>query len=171
MFCTNCGHRLPDGGAFCTNCGSARGSSGGAGSRPAANPIATVQAMSASNKKIILIAGGVILLLAIVAFAFNGTGGGANSDIVGTWVKYNFIGYPESLELRRNGEGTFRSNIVGVAEVDFTWEADGGAGIGTIVIRSNHRYITPLQLYSFEVVGSTLIMRDGRMFRGTWTRS
>ena len=96
MFCTRCGNKFPEGGAFCTGCGSARGGSGGAHAMPTTNPYAPVQAMKANSKKIIIIAVAALLVTAAaVAIVVFGGGDGnqvqqfpqasAHHPIVGSW--------------------------------------------------------------------------------------
>ena len=74
MFCSKCGHKFPDSGAFCSGCGSARGSGGLTGARPATTPYTSEQSISTNNKKIIIIAAVAVLVAvaALVAFSSNG---------------------------------------------------------------------------------------------------
>ena len=164
---------MPEKGAFCTNCGNARASAGGAGARNAAGAVA-MPALSSNHKKIILIAVGAIILLAVAAFAANGIGGGPGSSLVGNWIRYNETGqFQYMLEMRRNGRGTFNSAWLG-GSYDFTWEAVGEAGSGTIVIRAYRHNRVDVLHGNFEVVGSSLILNVeglGISPRHPWARN
>ena len=75
------------------------------------------------------------------------------SGLVGAWDDAGF-----SVEFSRNGNGT--SNFGDLPT--FTWEANDGA----LIIRHDGR----VKNGSYEIVGSSLILRNLGELSGTWTR-